>query len=230
MKSSNQSSNDKLFIARALEATIHIGLVVLLLYWCFKIGQPFLQIILWGIIIAVAIYPGYDRLKSALGGRGRLAATLITLLALIVLLVPTYMLSQSLIDTAKEYSANIEAGTLTVPPPSERVRSWPVIGEPFYKFWSLASNNLGAALSKMSPQLKKFGVPLLSAEAGAGVGILKFVVSIIIAGVLLANATGGGHTVRLAGERGIIFSLGYKLFWAWLDEDTQPERESKKSE
>jgi predicted PurR-regulated permease PerM len=187
MNSSNQSSNDKLFIARALEATIQIGLVVLLLHWCFKIGQPFLQIILWGIIIAVAIHPAYDRLKSALGGRGRLTATLITLLALIVLLVPTYMLSQSLIDTAKEYSAHLDAGTLTVPPPSESVRSWPVIG--------------------MTPQLKKFGIPLLSAAAGAGVGILKFVVSIIIAGVLLANAAGGGQAARaiaerLAGERG----------------------------
>ena len=28
----------------------------------------------------------------------------------------------------------------------------------------------------------------------------------------------------------IIFSLAYKLFLAWLDEDTQPERESVKSE
>ena len=207
MKTINQSSNDKLFIKRALEATIQIGLVVLLLYWCFKIGQPFIQIILWGIIIAVAIHPGYDRLKSALGGRGRLTATLITLLALIVLLVPTYMLSQSLIDTAKEYSAHLDAGTLTIPPPSESVRSWPVIGEPFYKFWSLASNNLAAALSKMTPQLKKFGIPLLSAAAGAGVGILKFVVSIIIAGVLLANAAGGGQAARaiatrLTGEQG----------------------------
>ena len=101
MNTSNQPSNDKLFTARALEATIQIGLVVLLLYWCFKIGQPFIQIIVWGIIIAVAIHPGYDRLKSALGGRGRLVATLITLLALIVLLVPTYMLSQSLIETAQ---------------------------------------------------------------------------------------------------------------------------------
>jgi predicted PurR-regulated permease PerM len=207
MNSSNQSSNDKLFIARALEATIHIGLVVLILYWCFRIGQPFIEIIVWGIIIAVAIHPGYDRLKSVLGGRGRLTATLIILLALIVLLVPTVMLSQSLIDTVQEYSVQLDAGTLSVPAPSENVRSWPVIGEPLYKFWSLASNNLGAALSKMTPQLKKFGVPLLSAAAGAGVGILKFVVSIIIAGVLLTNADGGGQTaraiaVRLAGERG----------------------------
>jgi len=201
MNSSNQSSNDKLFIARALEATIQIGLVVLLLYWCFRIGRPFIEIILWGIIIAVAIHPGYDRLKSALGGRGRLTATLITLFALIVLLVPTYMLSQSLVDTVKEYSVHLDAGTLTVPPPSESVRSWPVIGEPLYKSWSLASNNLGVALKKMTPQLKKYGIPLFSAAAGAGVGILKFVVSIIIAGVLLANAAGGGQAVRAIAVR-----------------------------
>ena len=32
MKSSNQSSKDKLFVARALETTIYIGTVVLLLF------------------------------------------------------------------------------------------------------------------------------------------------------------------------------------------------------
>jgi len=207
MNSSNQSSNDKSFVAKAFEATVHVGLAVLLLYWCFKIGQPFLETIVWGIILAVAIHPGYNRLKSALGGRGRLAATLITLLALLILLVPTYMLSGSLIDTAKEYSTHLEAGTLDVPPPPESVRPWPVIGKPLYNFWRLASNNLGAALNKIAPQLKEYGVPLLSAAAGAGVGILKFVVSIIIAGVMLANDAGGGRVARaiatrLAGERG----------------------------
>ena len=207
MNTSGQPSNDNLFLARALEATIHIGLVFLLLYWCFKIGQPFIQIIVWGIIIAVAIHPGYSRLKSILGGRRRLAAVLITLFALIVLLVPAYLFSGSLISTAQEYSAKLEAGTLSVPPPSESVRSWPVIGEPLYRFWSLASNNLGAALRKVTPQLKKFGIPLLSAAAGAGVGILKFLVSIIIAGVLLPNDAGGGQTARaiatrFAGEKG----------------------------
>ena len=207
MSTSNQASDDKLYVRRALEASIHIGLVGLLLFWCFKIGRPFLEIIVWGIIIAVAIHPGYNRLKSALGGRGRLSATLITLLAVIILLVPTYMLSGSLINTAQEYSAQLEARTLKVPPPSESVRSWPVIGEPLYKSWSLASDNLGAALSKMTPQLKKFGMPLLTAAAGVGVGILKFVVSIIIAGVLLANDAGGGQAARavatrLSAERG----------------------------
>ena len=201
MKTSSQPANDKLFVARALEATIQIGLVVLLLYWCFKIGQPFIQIIAWGIIIAVAIHPGYNRLKSVLGGRGRLAAVLITLFALIVLLVPAYMLSGSVIKTAQDYSAQLTAGTLNVPPPSESVRSWPVIGEPLYEFWSLAWNNLGAALNKITPQLKKLGIPLLSAAAGVGVAILKFMLSIIIAGVLLANDAGGGRAARAIANR-----------------------------
>ena len=133
MSTSNQPSNDKLYVARALEASIHIGLVALLIFWCFKIGRPFLEIIVWGIIIAVAIHPIYSRLKSALNGRDRLAATLITIFALIFLLVPTIMLSDSLIGTAREVAAQLEDGTLKVPLPSESVRSWPVIGEPVYK-------------------------------------------------------------------------------------------------
>jgi hypothetical protein len=165
MSTSNQPSDDKLYVRRALEASIHIGLVGLVLFWCFKIGQPFIQIIVWGIIIAVAIHPIYSRLKSALGGRARLAATLITLLALILLLVPTIMLSDSLIDTAREFSAQLDAGTLSVPPPSESVRSWPVIGEPVYKLWSLGSTDLGAVLSKMAPQLKKYGISLLGRDS-----------------------------------------------------------------
>jgi predicted PurR-regulated permease PerM len=210
MSTSNQALNDKLYVRRALEASIHIGLVGLVLFWCFKIGRPFLQIIVWGIIIAVAIHPIYYRLKSALGGRDRLAATLITIFALIFLLIPTIMLSDSLINTARKVSAQLEDGALRVPSPSESVRSWPVIGEPVYKLWDLGSEDLGAAMNKMAPRLKKYGASLLSAAANAGVGILLFVVSIIIAGVLLAHADGAHQAAlklftRLAGERGASF-------------------------
>jgi predicted PurR-regulated permease PerM len=210
MNTSNQPTNDKMFITRALEATIYIGLVVLLLYWCFKIGQPFIEIIAWGIIIAIAVHPGYKRLKSALGGRGGLAATLITLITLIVLLVPAIMLSESLIDTVQEVSERLKDGTLSLPPPSESVRSWPIIGEPLYQFWSLGSDNLKTALGRMPPQLKNFGIELLSAAANAGAGILMFVVSIIIAGVLLANSDRGSQAARtlatrLTGDKGIEF-------------------------
>ena len=72
MKTTSPSSTDKSYVTRALEATIHVGIVLLILFWCFKISQPFIEVIAWGIIIAVAIHPGYERLNRMLGGRRRL--------------------------------------------------------------------------------------------------------------------------------------------------------------
>jgi predicted PurR-regulated permease PerM len=207
MNSSHQSSNDKLFMARALEATIHIGLIVLLLIWCFQIGKPFIQIMVWGIIIAVATYPGFQKLKSAMGGREKMAAALITLLFLLILIVPTIMLSESVVKTAQEYSGELRGGALQIPAPPETIKTWPVIGESLYSLWDLSSNNLKEALTRVAPQLKAVGSWLLSTAAGAGFAIVSFIISIIISGVLLANSDGGHKTaqaiaIRLAGERG----------------------------
>lgn len=205
MNTSNRS-DEKALMERVLESTIRIGLVLLLIYWCYKIAQPFILTIFWGVIIAVAIKPVYDRLKSSFGGRGNLAATLITLLALIIFIVPTYMLSESLVVSSTEFLEHLKEGTLRVPPPSENIGSWPFIGKPLYEFWSLASVNLEAALMKLTPQIKNIGSPLLSSAAGVGVGMLKMLVSIVIAGVLLAKAEGGSRAAlsfakRLRSER-----------------------------
>lgn len=207
MTSSDRLSNDRAFLTRATEATIRVGLVVLLAYWCFHIFQPFFQTIVWGIIIAVAIHPVYLRLKDSLGGRGKLAATLITLLAFVLLIVPILLLSGTVFDAAQMLSTGLRDGSLHVPPPPEKVNSWPIVGQHLYGTWSLASTNLEAALSKMAPHLKGLGAWLLGSAAGTGASILKFVISIIIAGVLLAQADKGHHAAqalaaRLAGQKG----------------------------
>ena len=210
MTDSSHSSNDKRFFSNALEAFIRIGIVGLLAIWCFQIGRPFIHIILWGIIIAVAIHPAYRKLKAIMGERGKLAATLITLFALILLIVPAVILTGSLIDGVQDLSIRLRNGTLDLPPPSESISSWPVIGNSLYQTWSLASANLTAALSKFAPQLKAFSGWVLSAGAGTGAGILQFVISIIVGGILLANAESAYKLAqaigrRLAGERGAEF-------------------------
>jgi predicted PurR-regulated permease PerM len=176
--------------------------------WCFRIGRPFIQIILWGIIIAVALRPTHRKIQSIFGGRGKLAATLITLFALLLVIVVGVMLSGTLIDGAKELSFKIKEGTLAVPPAPQSIKSWPLIGKPLYQAWRLASVNLAAALSRFTPQLKAFSHWLLSNGARTGVGILKFIVSIFIAGIFLAKADSGYEAAksigtRLAGERGV---------------------------
>jgi predicted PurR-regulated permease PerM len=204
-------NTERNFVNNALEATIRIGLLVLLFAWCFEIVKPFIIPIVWGIIIAVGTYPPYLSLSRRLGGRRNLAAAVIAVLGLVLLLVPALMLSGTLIDSAHGLAAGLQEGSIAVPPPPEGVKAWPMVGEQLEVFWSQASNNLAATLEKIAPQLKAVGGWLLSTAAGAGWGLLQFVIAIVIAGVLLANAQGGSKATyaivtRLAGEKGAEFA------------------------
>lgn len=66
MGKSDNGAADKKILRRALEITIRIGVVLLLLAWCFEIVRPFIGPVFWGIIIAVAAYPGFIWLRSVL--------------------------------------------------------------------------------------------------------------------------------------------------------------------
>ena len=79
---------------RAVEVAIRIGAIAGLIVWCFIIARPFLIPIVWGAIIAVAIFHGYEKLRAAFGGRRITAAVLITLLMLVLLVVPSVLLGE----------------------------------------------------------------------------------------------------------------------------------------
>lgn len=199
--------SEKAFLNNAVEATIRIGALILLVAWCFEIVRPFIIPIIWGIIIAVGTYPGFLTLRRKLGGRNAVAATVVTILGLIILIVPALLLSGTLIDSAHGLAEGLQKGTIAVPPPPESVKAWPVVGEKLDTFWTQASNNLAATITKLAPQLKAVGSWVLSTAAGAGFGILQFVFAIIIAGLMLANSEGANKTTyaiatRLAGDRG----------------------------
>lgn len=163
--------------------------------------------VLWAGIIAVAIYPLYLRLERWLGGRVKLALTLFTLLALAILIVPSVMLGASTVDTIQSIKTRLDEGTLEVPPPSQSVSEWPLVGPKLYKIWSGASHNLSGTLNKYRDEIKKSAGWLLGAAAGAGAGLLQFIIAVLIAAAFMANAEPIGRflqklAVRLAGGRG----------------------------
>ena len=86
---------DHNYVGMSLEVTIKVGLVLGLITWCFLILKPFLMITLWGVIIAVAIYPMFSLIKRKLGNRGKIAAVLVTLFLLLLILVPILLLGGS---------------------------------------------------------------------------------------------------------------------------------------
>ncbi len=178
-----------------IENSIRLGIVFFLLIWCMYILSPFLSLIAWGAIIAVAIYPAFQALLRKTGNR-KIALTLMAIIALAVLLLPSYAMFSSLVHGASSLGESLKQGTLVIPAPAESVRDWPLIGEKAYDFWHHASANLSATLGNYQEQLIDFGKKTASIAANAGLGILQFVISIIIAIAFLARAEATSHTVK----------------------------------
>jgi predicted PurR-regulated permease PerM len=163
---------------------MRVAVVALVAYWCFRIFQPFLMVVVWGIILAVALDPVVGRVTRWVGGRRRLAVTLLVLLGLAALLVPAFVLSDSLVEGVQGLTAVVESGSVEIPPPPVKVADWPVIGDVVYETWSLASQNVGAALEKFAPQVKAFAVFLISLVKGLAGALLLTIVAAVIAVVL----------------------------------------------
>ena len=187
---------EKSYLNRAVEVSIHLGLIFLLVAACLSILKPFIAVVAWGLIIAIAGYPGYCWLQKLLGGRDAFASILFTILLLGVLIVPIALLAQTLVDGIQTLAVGLHNGTLTIPSPPPTIATWPIVGKPLSDLWSLASNNIPAALRSLAPQLKEAANGLLSAAAGVGLGVLQFLVSILVAGFLLASSGQGARVSR----------------------------------
>ncbi len=120
------------------------------------------------------------------------------LLTLTLLITPTVMISDSIIDTSAIIGERYESGTLEIPPPNDRVKEWPLIGEKTHAVWLQASENLETTLIKYEAETKKVGRAIVSGAAGAAGTIIQFVLSIIISGILVANAAGANDvTIKI---------------------------------
>jgi len=168
--------------AEAVDIAIRVGLLALLAYWSWAIIAPFLTILVWSAILAVALYPLFDWLKKRLN-RPRLAAVLVTLLCVFVVLAPLVWLGFGLLNGV-EFAANkLEAG-ITVPLPPDSVKEWPLIGEQAYRLWTRAVTDISAQLAQLAPAFKPVALWLLELASNVLVGLLKFLLSIIVAGFL----------------------------------------------
>jgi predicted PurR-regulated permease PerM len=192
------------------DITIRMFILLLIIAWCLMIMYPFVSIILWSLILAMAMYPLHGALSKKLGGRPKWASFIIIFAILAIVILPTILLIGSLIDEVKALKASYDAGTLSIPPPVEKVKAWPIIGEKLYDLWQSAYVNLEQLVLKYQDQLlgvgKKIGMGILSAAGG----VVQIIASLIIAGILLFIG-GTGEALRkffrkLAGNKGDEFA------------------------
>lgn len=184
-----------------LDVLIRAGLIAILVIICYRIFYPFLNLMLWSVILAVTLYPLQRRLKGRLGNRDGRTATVIVLIAIGILLVPIYLLGASLAASVEDAMTSVRSGNFHVPAPADSVAGWPLVGERLHALWMQASTDLTGLAQKFGPQLKAVSLAVLGKLAGVGVGLLIFFIALSLAGIFMAYGEQGHRSAIQVGSR-----------------------------
>jgi len=181
---------------RLLDVFIRAGLIFAMVVLCYRIFAPFISLMAWAVILAITLYPAQQKLTRTLGGRQGWAATLLVLGGILLIVVPTAVLMVSLANSVHDLVNSVLDNTFQIPEPSPGVADWPVIGKKVHGVWSQAYADLPAALQYVQPRVRDLAKGALGLAAGvAGAGLL-FLLSFIIAGILMAFGQSGSASTR----------------------------------
>ncbi len=193
---------------RLLDVFIRAGLVFVMAALCYRIFSPFISLMAWALILAVTLYPAQQKLARSMGGKQGLAATLLVLVGVVLIGVPTAMLMVSLGDSVQGFVASVRGNTLKVPAPSPGVAEWPVIGEKIHGIWLQAYTDLPAFVQSRQAQLGDLARKALEVVASIASAVLLFLFSFIVAGIVMAFGEAGARSTRAIFARIVGIHLG----------------------
>jgi predicted PurR-regulated permease PerM len=192
-------------MSRFLEVLIRAGLLVVLVILCYRIFAPFMQLMVWALILTVTCYPLHQILARMLGGRQGLASTLIVVLSAVVIITPTAVLMSSLGDSVQQFIRDVQSNSLDIPAPRPGVEKWPIVGEKIHAVWAQAHSDLPGLVRNFQPKMGDLAKNALAFVASIGAGLLQFLAAFVIAAIIMAfgkSAEKGSRAIfeRLAGR------------------------------
>ena len=197
----NDTNSGQLDKSALLDVLIRAGLILALVMLCYQVFAPFLTLMVWALILAVALYPLHQYLAAKIGGKQGLAATIVVLLGVTLILVPTAVLMSSLGDSVHQLIIDVQENTLEIPAPPDAVATWPVVGEKVHAIWSAAHTDLPALIQRMQPKIGNLAKAALGFVAGIGAGLLLFLAAFVVAGIIMAFGKAGSRASLAIFER-----------------------------
>jgi len=201
MLSKHELEIEKYLSARRLDVLIRAGLVLALTALCYAIFSPFVSLMAWALILAVTLYPAHQKVARLTGGRQGLAATLLVLVGIVLIVLPTTVLMGALGDSVHTFIGQVRDNTLKVPAPAPSVAEWPVVGDKVYGLWSKAHEDLPAVIQGLQPKTGELARTAVGIVAAIGGSVLLFLFSFIIAGVIMAFGQAGAGSARSIFDR-----------------------------
>tara|TARA_R110000787_G_scaffold60220_10_gene136610 strand:- start:18764 stop:19822 length:1059 start_codon:yes stop_codon:yes gene_type:complete len=178
-----------------IDTFIKIAVLSILIIWSVFIIEPFVLLLMWSIIVAVALYPIYKKVTMLLKGKKKGLLGTVFIIALIVLiLLPAVSVTESIVDSSTTIYQNFDNGTLKVPPPNTSVNEWPLIGDKIFNAWSNASKDVESFIMEHPEEIKGSLGWFFDSIKGMVSVVLLSLIALIIAGVFMASADDGYKT------------------------------------
>ena len=179
-----------------MDVLIRASLIGVLAVLCYQVFSPFLTLMVWSIILAVTLYPLHQWLARKVGGKQWLASTILVIVGLLLIITPMALLMNSFADSVRHFIGAVQQNTLAIPAPREGVEKWPLVGKKIHDVWSKAHTDLPGFVQSMQPKIGELAQKALAMVASIGSGLLLFLVSFIVASILMAYGESGARGSR----------------------------------
>jgi len=187
---------------------LSVLLIAVLIGASFWILRPFLLATIWAAMIVVATWPLMLKVQTAVRRR-TFAVIIMTAAMLLVFVVPLLLAIQAIVANIDPITAWLKAlPTAKIPPPPDWISSVPLLGAKVAERWiDVATGGTARLLTQLQPFLNDVAKWLASAAGGAGVLVIEFLLTVVIAAIMYAQGETARDALirfgrRLAGDRG----------------------------
>lgn len=161
----------------SLKRFFALALVFALVAGAFLVLQPFIVVLIWGGVLAIATWPMFRWLVHRLAGRRTLAAGLATAIVFLALFAPVALIGNELRTDGPQLAAQLQSALQEeVPQLPDWMSRLPVVGEPLTK--------VRAALVRRGERIASFLAAELEARLDLVAGNLEKLVSGIASGLI----------------------------------------------
>lgn len=193
------NSNDNLekVISKAFTTSlIRFSTITFIVFVCGWAFLPFVPILLWALVLAIALYPVRLFIENKLGWTSTRTSTFIAIFGVLVLGIPTTLIANSFASGVFGAYEAYQSGSLVIPKPIDAVQELPIVGTGLFEAWKDAHQDIGGFIEERQPEVKGLLNWFVDTASGTAKSVFLLIGAVIIAGIMLAWAEPATKSLR----------------------------------
>jgi predicted PurR-regulated permease PerM len=185
-----------------IERTIGLVLLAVLAIGCVLVLRPFFTAVCFALILVVATWPAFERLRQSLGGRRTLAALFMVALATLVFVVPPALVASSIDQhVAGTIQLVCDLWQHGLPPPPAWVAEIDVVGPQIYARWQTLAGGGTEAVERIQAFFAWARHELIAAGLSLGNAVVQLILAMLTAIFLYRDGEAVRRSLVVAGRR-----------------------------